>query len=511
MGLVMHDGKDTDEMLGRIGALLESGGRRRRVFVDFDYSLFLSNSTEEFLNSAKPAFIAVLILKLLAIVRPWFLLSRDRGYFIWRDAIRVWTILIFMPWTLLLFKRNAQKVFNRDLNRELAATLQSAKDSEVIILSFGFRFIIRHLIARSPFASSKLIASSVWRPTRLRRYGKLAHLKALSFPADPNTDVVITDADDDDADLLTTFKNAFHVRWSNLNRTAAHEGTYIPFYYLAKIKRSPEFFIKSTLLEEFPIFVLAFLLYQPLHWEIMVSGSLLFLAFLIIYEIGYHENDHIGARYEQTPKLTAEFYRQQSYRVEPYAWYWMIVVTASAILVLDPDQVSALLGRMDIADKQPSFFGEAVLIGLWMLVAILARLIFFAFNHVPLAWRIFVFLPLHVLKYFAPLVIFPLHPAGFALLSAQVIRTWSVYAIRRCGGDIEFIVSQLIRLVFLVFLLISFALLGSIDSVFSSWQTWVILGWCIVRALPEMKRKLFNRDVLDEFVPWFGEETRPSG
>jgi hypothetical protein len=147
-----------------------------------------------------------------------------------------------------------------------------------------------------------------------------------------------------------------------------------------------------------------------------------------------------------------------------------------------------------------------VLIGLWILVAIVTRVTFFVFNHVPLAWRIFVFFPLHVLKYFAPLVIFSLQPAGYALLSAQVVRTWSVYAVRRCGGDIEFIVSQLIRLMFLLFLLIGLALLSTVESIFGSWQTWVILGWCILRAVPEMKRKLFHRDVLDDFVPWFREK-----
>jgi hypothetical protein len=63
---------------------------------------------------------------------------------------------------------------------------------------------------------------------------------------------------------------------------------------------------------------------------------------------------------------------------------------------------------------------------------------------------------------------------------------------------------------FLVFLLISFGLLTSFESIFNSWQTWVIIAWCIVRTIPEMKRKLFHRNVLDQFVPLFGDGKPPS-
>ena len=157
----MQDEEKIGQTLQEIDNVLDSDGPRRRVFVDFDHSLFLSNSTEEFLGSARPAFIAVLILKVLAVLRPWFLLSRDRGYFLWRDAIRVWTILILMPWTLFLFKRNARNIFTRYVNRELAEPLRAGNRCEVIVISFGFAFIIRWLIAGSPFAASKLIASSI--------------------------------------------------------------------------------------------------------------------------------------------------------------------------------------------------------------------------------------------------------------------------------------------------------------------------------------------------------------
>ncbi len=498
----MREPENAAEALTRIEALLGDTARKRRLFVDFDGTLLLSNSTEEFLGRAKPAFLAVLILKALALLRPWVLLSRERGYFVWRDAIRVWTVLLLMPWTLILFRREASAIFERYLNRDLAAVLQRSHGHEIVILSFGFGFVIRRLIADTPFADATVVASSLWRPTRLRKQGKQARLHEGGIEVDARRDLIITDSAEDDADLLGTLDNAFYVRWPGEKREGAHAGVYLPFYYLANIKRSPEFFIKSTLLEEYPIFILAFLLYQPFHWEIMVSGSLLFMALLIIYEIGYHENDHIGYRYEKAPKLTEAFHRQKTYRVEPYAWYWFLGITILAILVLDPQHITTSLARIGMPEHHAGVYGEAVLVGFWLIMASLTRLTFFVFNHVPLVWRIFIFFPLHLFKYFSMLAIFSIPAAGFALLSAQVIRTWSVYAIRRCGGDTEYIVSQLVRLMFLLFLLILFAILTSFGEVFAAWQTWVIVAWCVLRAVPETGRKLLHRDVLAEFVPW---------
>lgn len=500
----MRVDRPSKEALEEITSLLRGEDRERRVFVDFDHSLFLSNSTEEFLGSARPAFLAAIILKVLATIRPWLLLSRDRGYFVWRDAIRVWCIIILMPWTLFLFRRKAPQLFNRYLNQGLAQALRQSTSDKVIIISFGFGFIIRQLIRESEFVRARLVASGIWHPARLRLRGKLRQMEIDSIAADPATDIVITDSDEDDSDLLATFSNGFHVQWPDQKTLGAHHGIYLPFYYLAKIKRSPEFFLKSTLLEEYPLFVLAFILYQPLHWTVMLSGSLLFLGFLIVYEIGYHENDHIGARHERAPKLSEEFHRQQSYRIEPSAWYWLIGLTVIAIALLDQQFILSILARLGITEIGSHLQAQALLIGLWVFMAVLVRLTFYVFNHVPLLWRIFVFFPLHLLKYFSPAIFFSLQPAGFALLSAQVIRTWSVYAIRRCGGDVEFIVSQLIRLMFLVLLLVGFALWTSFGTVFAAWQTWVILAWCIVRSFPEIRRKMFHRDVLAEFVPWFG-------
>ena len=498
----MHDKKESEEGLRKINALLDGATPRRRVLVDFDLTLFLSNSTEEFLGSAKPAFLAVFILKILALLRPWFLFSRERGYFVWRDAIRVWTVIILMPWTLFLFKRNAPALFKQYLNQDLAEPLQKAEKDNITIISFGFGFIIRQLIAGSSFARTKLVASSIWHPTLLRQQGKLAYLADNAIQTDPERDIVITDSDKDDADLLTTYNNGIHIHWPNEKTTGAHAGVYMPFYYLAMIKRSPEFFVKSTLLEEFPIFVLAFLLFQPFQWGFMMGGALLFLAFLIVYEIGYHENDHVGARYEENPRLSKEFLLQQSYRVEPYAWYWMVVISVIAIFLLGQEHISESLVHIGLQTEYPAFYGGGILLGLWVFMAILVRLTFFVFNHVPLLWRIFVFFPLHVIKYFSPLVFFSIQPAGFALLIAQVIRTWSAYAIRRCGGDEQVIVSQLVRLMFLIFLLIIFAMLTSFESIFGAWQTWVILAWCVLRTIPEMSRKLLHQDVRTEFVPW---------
>ena len=41
------------------------------VLLDFDETLYLRNSTEDFIDCARPAVLALLVLRLLDFIRPW--------------------------------------------------------------------------------------------------------------------------------------------------------------------------------------------------------------------------------------------------------------------------------------------------------------------------------------------------------------------------------------------------------------------------------------------------------
>ena len=73
------------------------------ILVDFDHTLFASNSTELFLATASPSWIASLILGFVRGVLPWHLYDPRRIRL--RDYLSIVAIIVAMPWTFALWRR----------------------------------------------------------------------------------------------------------------------------------------------------------------------------------------------------------------------------------------------------------------------------------------------------------------------------------------------------------------------------------------------------------------------
>ncbi len=478
-----------------------------KVFVDFDYTLFGSNSTEVFLNSGRPGFIAALVLRMLRGLQVWSWLDRKNGDFLWRDALRIWAVLLILPWTLPLFRRRAPALFEQFVNQPLATWLGTIDPARVVIVSNGYRFIIRALLRGHPLASATLVASSLGRPTRLRRIGKLARLNAQDLTPQRDLDMVLTDSLDD-ADLLGAVDRAYLSDPVGLDNHNMLADVYVPFFYSARVKRSPEFVVKQMLLEEVPIILLATVFFQPFSATLWTGALLLVLAFLTVYEIGYAENDRIGYLSEAKPKLAVDYERFKDTRLEPYAWYWAAGLTALGTALLGADFCAGALQRIGLVMPGNGMGAPLALGAAWLAVVVTGRFVFYLYNRMPMVWRLFGYVLLHFVKYFGLILIFPSQPAGYALLCAQIVRTWSLYAIRRSGGEMELVASQSIRLGFFVFLLIAFELATPGSALFAHWTTWALLAFCIVRAAPEARRKLFNADVLSFGMRRPGDDER---
>jgi hypothetical protein len=304
-------------------------------------------------------------------------------------------------------------------------------------------------------------------------------------------DIVVTDSKEDE-DLLSCVYSGFLIKPDLEGVGGALQGVYVPFDYTARIKRSTEFVVKQIFLEELVVILLATAFYQPFELSIWIGGTLLFMAFFAAYEIGYAENDRIGYATEIKPKLSQHFDKQQDFSLEPDAWIWVAGLTAVGVVLLGPDLAAAALARIGWGGSESELHSLLGVGLLWIFIVVLGRGVFIVYNRLALSWRVFAYLPLHFVKYFSLVIILPSQPAGYALLLAQIVRTWSLYAIRRCSGDMELIASQTVRLTFFVILLVvlQFALQR---AVFLDWHTWVMLAWCIVRAVPEARRKLFSR------------------
>jgi hypothetical protein len=325
----------------------------------------------------------------------------------------------------------------------------------------------------------------------LRRSGKLARLHELSIEPVRERDIVVTDSLDDE-DLLSSVDSAFLIEADPAGLHGALPNVYVPFEYTARVKRSTEFVIKQVLLEELLVILLATALFHSLSPTIWIGASFLFVAFFSAYEIGYAENDRIGYITELKPKLSANYHKLKVLSLEPDVWFWVAGLTTVGVLLLGPDVAVSTLERIGLSSTGLPFADQFGVALLWLGIVLLGRGVFFVYNRFPMAWRIFFYLPLHFLKYFGLVLILPSQPAGYALLCAQIVRTWALYAIRRCDGDIELIASQVVRLAFLVMFLIALEL-ALPQSVFADWHTWIILVWCVVRAGPEAKRKLFSQ------------------
>ena len=70
-------------------------------------------------------------------------------------------------------------------------------------------------------------------------------------------------------------------------------------------------------------------------------------------------------------------------------------------------------------------------------------------------------------------------------------------AIRRAGGDIDYISSQLVRLVFFLLFIPVATMTMPWQEVWLAWQTQLIFAFCVVRAAPEVYRKMVAPDTDD--------------
>src|SRR5689334_17933938 len=71
------------------------------VLVDLDETLYLRNSTEDYLDSVRPRVLAALLLRLLDILQPW----RWSGGEVTRDVWRVRLIRFLFPWVHVQWRR----------------------------------------------------------------------------------------------------------------------------------------------------------------------------------------------------------------------------------------------------------------------------------------------------------------------------------------------------------------------------------------------------------------------
>ncbi len=283
-----------------------SGRHRGPVLIDLDETLYLRNSTEDFIDCAHPALAALL---LNAPARCGSTLAVDRGR---SHPRRVAGTLYHAVLSLDPFGLGEARCIPRRQRGERAShyhpqqPVRSAGLRSAGHCNGGLRSDRRAAGcgADAGFtAGHRRAALCLRRPPR----GQGPLVVAKLGPGIIERALVLTDSEQD-AELLAASAVPLRVIWPQARFRPAHSGVYLPGQYISQVKhRGERYLFRGILQEDFALWVLASLTFtQPL---LHIVGLLfLLLSFWAIYERGYVDNDSIAARFEREPALSKAYF-----------------------------------------------------------------------------------------------------------------------------------------------------------------------------------------------------------
>lgn len=443
------------------------------LIVDFDETLWLRNSTELFLDSVRPRFLAAIVLQLLGALRPWRLFGREDHH---RDWIRVGAVLLVAPWSLWRWRREARALGPRYVNRELLQALEARPRQGPSIVSFGFREIVEPLL-RAISPNLRLLESCSLRSgAKLRAMGKAAALER-DYGADfVASSLVITDSVAD-TDLLNRSGRGFLVEWPEARYEQSGLKPLMPFVYLGRVKRPDEKYFRNAILgHDLPVLLLAFAVVStaPLH---AIAAIIVFvLAFFTFYEIGYYENDKLGLKLESQPKVFSSYHTLGKNFSPGFAWTIALLLAGVASLI-----------SYQTASWVPDALGLSGLLAflaVWSAFALFMfgmRLLFRWLNVIAPRGRIVPMLGLQVGRVLGYAVVLETTIIGALFCVAHGLSRWLPYAIYRFGGERRDFPNHLNVFMLLCLFVLVLAIGGSLQLLFT-WQAGLIVGYAGLRA-----------------------------
>lgn len=481
--------------------------REAEVVVDFDYTLFESNSTELYLDTVAPQWVGFLLGKIVHSLRLGRLFAPAERAAEMQDQLRVFLVTLFLPWTFFLWRRRAPRLARDLINRRLVAALRAGGCKRITVVSNGFGLLIRPLLRGLEIDVERFLASSM--VPGLRNVAVKGKCFALR-QAWPNIDfqrmVFVTDSAAD-ADVLREARYPYLIRWP-FEEFKAYRLTYFPFRYTAEGKYRGESVVRRHRFgEDLAVILLSYQAFlgglggvpldpASIFWNLWTLFAL-FLSFHCIYEIGYHENDFKGALREDRPRVNSAALKFAEYPIAREAWRWAAVF---GVLAFVPGLLSVAAreapGAWLVSTIRFSESGSAIApgllfvssLGLWAGILVGTRAVFCLHNHLPVSWRTTTFAVLQSLKLGAFAVFFQLTALGLALIGAQVFRHLTNYVVYRQAGNRRAFPNQLHRLqVFFLLAGLLFLLRPSLLGLGHP-QFWLITAWCIFMAAAERYR-----------------------
>ena len=446
------------------------------VFVDLDETLYLRNSTEDFLSCASPGLLALCVLRVVDVLKPW----RLTGGASTRDVWRTGALLVLFPWMLLTWRLRAPKLGSAYANGPLLLALK-ARGAAPIIVTNGFAPIVAPLVRAFGLGGAPLIAARLFHP-RDRRCGKLALIEASPHRLRLSDAMMISDSLDDSAVLARCARPAC-TRWPQAQFLPALSQIYLPGRYLSRVKRpGKRFIVRGVILDDFAFWLLASFQNDRFVVQRAVGLLCLLVSFWAIYERGYVENDRIGAEREADPVLSDAFRAGLTATPAILPWIWASSFGA----------VGAAILTLVVMPKTPTMDGFVLLWGRgfawWLVVLLTVHGVYFVYNRLEKSARVWLYAGLQLLRSaaFAPLV--AVTPVGAAALCAHIAgRTLEYYVYRLGGSSWPTIQYRSIRLTLFIVFSVVIAFSAGLMAVFNGLGLAILL-WMAFRARTELTK-----------------------
>ncbi|MGY1837718.1 MULTISPECIES: hypothetical protein [unclassified Modestobacter] len=391
------------------------------VLVDFDHTLFASNSTELFISRCRPSLVVAVIDFLVRGRVPWRFLPGRRGYRI-RDYLCVVLIVVLTPWNLRRWRREAPALFEQHRATGISAFFADVDRSRLTIISFGMAFVIRGLLRGSEYESAALLATPLLPRPSWFAGGKTATAVAAVGEDGVARAVFVSDSLDD-ADLLGACRAGFLVPEQGA-RLSARERLYIPLRYTVRVKSSPWYTLDRLLLVDALVIAIAIAYDVQSLLQFVLIVPLLLLSVMSVYEIGYFENDMYASTFEERPVLSPHVARFRDYPIRVQAWIWAVAFAAAGM------GVAVLLGELGT--------DELLAAGIaWVLLLLAVRVVFFVYNRLRPEARIFAYPVLQALRFGGIFLVFVPSILGVALVMSQIVAMWATYVVYRLDGRKE--------------------------------------------------------------------------
>jgi hypothetical protein len=445
------------------------------VFVDLDETLYLRNSTEDFIDLARPRLVAALLMRLLEAMRPW----RWSGGEATRDVWRVRLVMTLFPWVRWRWARKVGAFARSFGNTDLLSAFQR-HSVQPIVLTAGFRPIVTPLVSALGLPEARIVAARL-NTFDDRIQGKLRCAIDAVGEETLRSGLLITDSEQDLA-VLHVCKRPLRTVWPKAAFRRALSDIYLPGEYLTRVKRPGAHYIRRGILQEdFAFWVLSSLALAPHPWPHIAALSLLLGSFWTVYEQGYVDNDRAGVSYESDPKVESAYWEAPVATPTFQPWIWATVLGALGVAVL---RWPGLASGWD--------FGK------WALVLVGCYVWFKLYNRLDKWTRVWLYAGLQLARVAAFTVLVPVMPIGAMALGANALARWVPYHLYRVAsrGWPQQDDSALIRLTYFLVLAVLLGVSAGPGSVFN-WTALLLLLWNLYRARPSLMRMLGQARRLD--------------